>query len=225
VLDIEEGKRRAAERALEEVRDGMLLGLGTGSTARHFIAGVGRLVAGGMRLTAVATSRASAAQAAALGVALVESADRPLDLTVDGADEIDPALNLVKGLGGALLREKVVAGASTRMVVIATADKLVEHLGRGPLPVEVLPLLWRRTAAGVEALGLRPQRRMDASAAFVSDNGNFILDCRFDPPRDLAALAAALEAIPGVMGHGLFLGMAALALVAGADGVREISPA
>lgn len=223
MADSDAGKRAAAERALEEVRDGMVLGLGTGTTARHFVDGVGRLVAGGMRLTGVATSRATAAQAEALGIPLAETVDRALDLTVDGADEIDPELNLIKGRGGAMLREKVVAAASRRMVVIATEDKLVARLGRGPLPVEVLPLLWRRTAAHVEALGLHPELRLSADGQpYVSDNGNLILDCALAGVADLRALAAGLETIPGVLGHGLFLGLAELALVAGETGVREI---
>ncbi|MEA2644981.1 MAG: ribose 5-phosphate isomerase [Chloroflexota bacterium] len=226
-----EPRQAAAERALEEVRDGMLLGLGTGSTAYHFINGVGRLVAAGMRLTAVATSQASADQAAALGVSLTTSIDRPIDLTVDGADEIDPHLSLVKGLGGALLREKVVAAASTRMVVIATVEKLVPHLGtRSPLPVEVLPLLWERTAATLMGFGLRPALRAAGTAAetapFISDNGNYILDCAFTPPVDIAALAMSLDAVPGVLGHGLFIGLASLAVVAEPDGtLREVLPA
>jgi hypothetical protein len=137
-------KQAAALRALEEVHDGMLLGLGTGSTARYFIDGLGERVRAGLRVTAVATSRASAEQAVGYGIELVESVAREIDLTVDGADEIDPDLNLVKGRGGALLREKVVAASSARMIVIATADKLVAELGQGPLPVEVLPQLHPR---------------------------------------------------------------------------------
>jgi ribose 5-phosphate isomerase A len=225
-VDDEELKRAAAERALEEVRDGMLLGLGTGSTSRYFIAGVASLVHGGMRLSAVATSKASAAQARELGIVLVEEAQSPLDLTVDGADEIDPGLNLIKGLGGALLREKVVASASRRMVVIATEEKLVPRLGtRGPLPVEVLPLLWERTAERLERLGLRPRlrpQRPGAASPHLTDNGNLILDCGLDPVADLMLLAARLEAIPGVLGHGLFLGLASVAMVGTTSGVRLI---
>jgi ribose 5-phosphate isomerase A len=220
-----EAKQEAARRALEEVRDGMLLGLGTGSTAAYFIDLLGARVKDGLRITAVATSRASEAQALSFGIPVVETADRDLDLTVDGADEIDPHLNLVKGLGGALLREKVVAAASKRMMVIATEDKLVPHLGRGPLPVEIMPLLWEHTAAVVAKLDLEPELRRRDGKAFVSDNGNYILDCRFQPPRDLDPLAAALERIPGVIGHGLFLGLATEAAIAGDAGVRVIRPA
>jgi ribose 5-phosphate isomerase A len=217
-------KEAAAQRALAEVRDGMLVGLGTGSTAAFFIDGLGRLVAAGLSITAVATSRASATRAAGLGIPLVEVADRPIDLTVDGADEIDPRLNLVKGLGGALLREKVVASASTRMIVIATDDKLVARLGRGPLPVEILPLLWTHTNERLARLGLVPTLREVDGAPFVSDNGGYVVDCRFTPPPDLARLAADIAAIPGVLGHGLFLGIATEAMVAGPGGVRVVRP-
>ncbi|MDP9325460.1 MAG: ribose 5-phosphate isomerase A, partial [Candidatus Dormibacteraeota bacterium] len=153
-------RQAAAERALEEVKAGMLLGLGTGSTASYFVSALGRRVSEGLKVSAVATSKATSELATSLGIRLVTSTDRPLDLTVDGADEIDPNLNLIKGLGGALLREKVVAAASLRMMVIASADKLVPQLGmRAPLPVEVLPLLWERTAAQLEELELRPALR------------------------------------------------------------------
>jgi ribose 5-phosphate isomerase A len=222
-------RQAAAERALEEVRDGMVLGLGTGSTASYFVSGLGRRVSEGLKVTAVATSMATSELATSLGIRLVTSTDRPLDLTVDGADEIDPDLNLIKGLGGALLREKVVAAASLRMIVIASADKLVPQLGmRAPLPVEVLPLLWERTAAQLEELELRPALRKirDTGAAFVSDNGNLILDCAFTPPRDLDALALGLDRLPGALGHGLFLGIATQAIIGEEDGqARVITPA
>jgi ribose 5-phosphate isomerase A len=220
-----EAKQAAALRALEEVRDGMLLGLGTGSTARYFIDGLGARVRDGLRVTAVATSRATEAAAREWGIEIVEHVDRELDLTVDGADEIDPDLNLLKGLGGALLREKVVAAASHRMVVIATADKLVPALGRGPVPVEVLPLLWERTAAQVEALGLSARLREEGDGPFLSDNGNYTLHCSFEAPRRLHELAAQLSELPGVLGHGLFLGLASEAVVADSEGkVRIVRP-
>jgi ribose 5-phosphate isomerase A len=219
-----EPKQAAAFRALEEVKDGMLLGLGSGTTAAYFIDALGQRVREGLRITAVASSQASAEQAGAYGIQLVDAVDRELDLTVDGADEIDPALNLIKGRGGALLREKVVAAASHRMMVIATDDKLVPHLGQGPLATEILPLLWQRTAESVRALGVEPSLRRVSEAIAVSDNGNYLLDLRFQPPRDLQALAAGLERIPGVLGHGLFLGIATEAAVAGPTGVRVIYP-
>jgi ribose 5-phosphate isomerase A len=219
-----EPKQAAALRALEEVQDGMLLGLGTGTTAAYFIDALGERVRGGLRITAVATSDASATRAAAHGIPLVDAVDRDIDLTVDGADEIDPSLNLIKGRGGALLREKVVAAASRRMMVIATDEKLVPHLGQGPLATEILPLLWQRTAESVRALDLEPSLRRVGEAIAVSDNGNYLLDCRFQPPRNVQALAAGLDRIPGVLGHGLFLGIATEAAVAGPAGVRVIRP-
>jgi ribose 5-phosphate isomerase A len=227
-------KRRAAERAVELVRNGMLVGLGTGSTAALFIEALGARVAGGLRVTCIATSIASQLQAEALGIKVVDRADRPLDLTVDGADEIDPQLTLIKGLGGALLREKVVAAASLRMVVIATEEKLVQRLGsRAPLPVEVLPLLWERTADAVARLGLEPSLRVlpDGKARdgraipFATDNGNLILDCGLHVQPNAADLSLALDAIPGVMGHGLFVGLASQAIIAGPGGVRVLEPA
>jgi len=223
-------KRAAAERALEMVNDGMLLGLGTGSTAAHFIEALGVRVAAGLRVSCVATSVASHRQAEALGIPVSDRTDRRLDLTVDGADEIDPALNLIKGLGGALLREKVVAAASARMVVVAGDDKLVDWLGsRAPLPVEVLPLLWERTAEAVGGLGLIPALRLLPGAApgtaFVTDNGNLILDCAILRPTDPEDLSIELDAIPGVMAHGLFVGLASQAVVAGPDGVKVLDPA
>ncbi len=217
-----EPKQAAALRALEEVEDGMLLGLGTGSTAAFYIDALGERVRAGLSVTAVATSKASADQAAGYGITLVEAVDRPIDLTVDGADEIDPALNLVKGLGGALLREKVVAAASSRMIVIATEEKLVQRLGRGPLPVEVLPLLWDRTAETVRGLGLQPRRREVGGVPFMSDNGNVILDCTGADALDVRAVGATLDSIPGVLGHGLFMGLATEAIIAGSTGVRVI---
>jgi ribose 5-phosphate isomerase A len=216
-------KAAAGEAAAALVEDGMLVGLGSGSTAACFIDALGRRVADGLHITAVSSSVASADQARALGIDVVERVDRVIDLTVDGADEIDPQLDLVKGLGGALLREKIVAAASARMVVVATEDKLVDRLGRGPLPVEVLPFLWETTAWRLDALKLRPVRRGGDASPFVSDNGNFILDCTVPRRRSAARLAPVLEAIPGVVGHGLFLGMASLALIADSDGrVRQI---
>jgi ribose 5-phosphate isomerase A len=219
-----EPKQAAALRALEEVEEGMLLGLGTGTTAAFFIDALGERVRGGLHVTGVATSKSSAEQAGGFGIPLLEHVDRPIDLTVDGADQVDPHLNLVKGLGGALLREKVVAAASSRMMVIATEDKLVPRLDHGPLPVEVLPLLWERTAASISALGLEPALRAADGEPFVSDNGNLILDCQLTGALEAAQLAAALDAIAGVIGHGLFLGIATEAAIAGVDGVRVIRP-
>ncbi|HEY8740577.1 MAG TPA: ribose-5-phosphate isomerase RpiA [Candidatus Dormibacteraeota bacterium] len=226
-------KREAALKAADQVTEGMLLGLGTGSTAARFIEILGERVGAGLRVTCVATSIASERQARALGITVLDRVDRRLDLTVDGADEIDPGLNLIKGLGGALLREKVVAAASIRMLVIATADKLVSHLGeRSPLPVEILPLLWERTAETITDLGLttvlRPMPGGEdpaQSPPYVTDNGNYIVDCNLKARLDPEQLAADLDAIPGVIGHGLFVRMASQAVIAGAGGVRLVDPA
>lgn len=215
---VEAQKQAAAERALQLLRPGMLIGLGTGSTARYFIEGVARLVAGGLQVEAVATSTDSRRLAEASGIRLRDHLDRPLDLTVDGADEIDPSINCIKGRGGALLREKIVAHASRRFVLIADETKLVERLGRGAVPVEVLPFLWERTSAGIANLGGHGPLRRGADGPYRTDNGNFILDVTF--PAVDPALAGSLHAIPGVIEHGLFFGVAHAAIVAGPSGIR-----
>jgi ribose 5-phosphate isomerase A len=216
--EVEAHKQAAAERALELVRPGTIVGLGTGSTARYFIEGLARRVRNGLKVQAVVTSLESRAQAEAGGIAITERTDGWLDLAVDGADEIDPAVNCVKGRGGALLREKIVAHASRRFVLIADESKLVGRLGRGPVPVEVLPFLWEATSRSIESLGGQPELRMTAGQPFTSDNGNLILDTTFGTVD--AGLSAALHAIPGVMEHGLFFGMARAAIIGSAAGVR-----
>ena len=218
----ERGKRLAAEQALGLVRDGMRLGLGTGSTAAYFIDGLGRLVAGGLRVAAVATSNETAARARALGIPLLDSVDGPLDLAVDGADEIDPTRNCIKGRGGALLREKIIAQAARRFVLIADERKLVPRLGRGPLPVEILPFLWTQTSRRIAALGGHPVLRGDASAPVLTDNGNLILDVTFGSIAEPEDLDRRLKAIAGVIEHGLFIGLARTAIIGGAVGVRVL---
>ncbi|MBN9063252.1 MAG: ribose 5-phosphate isomerase A [Rhizobiales bacterium 65-9] len=220
-------KRAAAARAAGLVRDGMRLGLGTGSTARHFVDLVGGLVRDGMRLACVPTSEQTRRQAEALGVPVTTLDDVvELDLTVDGADEVDGALNLIKGAGGALLREKIVAAASRRMIVIADAGKRVETLGAFPLPIEVVRFGVAATrrriegaAAGVGCSGELVLRRASDGDAYVTDEGHFILDARFRRIPDPAALAAALSGAPGVVEHGLFIGLCAGAIVASTTGV------
>ena len=215
---VEADKQAAAERALQLVRPGMVVGLGTGSTARYFIEGLGRLVQEGLAVQAVVTSGDSRRRAIECGLALRDHLERPLDLTVDGADEIDGSLNCIKGRGGALLREKIVAHASRRFVLIADESKLVDHLGRGPVPVEVLPFLWERTSEGITRLGGRPRLRVDAAGPTVTDNGNLILDVTFEEV--LPSLAGHLHAIPGVIEHGLFFSVAQAAIIAGPSGVH-----
>lgn len=220
---IEAFKKSAAEKALELVQEGMLVGLGSGSTARYFIEGVGRLVESGMKLRGVPTSRDSAELAATLGIPIVTEMVGQIDLAVDGADEVDPALNLIKGRGGALFREKLVAVASKRFVVVVDESKLVKELGVGVLPVEVLPFLWRTTAERLTALGLSLTVRGGEEAPFITDNGNLILDLIVpDGIKDAAALALELKNATGVVEHGLFVGMADTVIVASGDGPKAI---
>ncbi|KTT69373.1 ribose-5-phosphate isomerase RpiA [Sphingomonas endophytica] len=197
----DDDKRLAAEAAVAEVQDGMLVGLGTGSTVRFAIEALGRRAAEGLGIMAVATSIDSAAKAAAAGIAVRNFADvAQVDLTIDGADEIDARLWAIKGAGGAMLREKVVAAASTRMVVIADATKRVDAIGAAALPVEVLPFAREFVTARLSRLGARVARR-----AGLTDNGNIILDARFAVFPDADTLAVAIDEIPGALGHGLFL--------------------
>jgi ribose 5-phosphate isomerase A len=221
--DRDELKRAAAEAALGLVQPGMLLGLGTGTTARFFVAGLGRLVAEGLTIMGVPTSTSAEEQARSLGIPVTTEPGRSLDLAVDGADEVDPSLSLVKGRGGALLREKVVAASATRFVVLADESKLVKRLGRGSLPVEVLPFLWRRTAHHLQHMGFTWDLRGGEEAPFTSDNGNLVLDLTFEGGiEDPVELAGQLSELPGVLEHGLFIGLATACIVAGREGTRVI---
>ncbi|MGO4870722.1 MAG: ribose-5-phosphate isomerase RpiA [Roseiarcus sp.] len=227
--DSEVFKRQAAERAMTFVRSGMKLGLGTGSTARHFVDLIGEGVRQGLDVVGVPTSEATFRQAAALGVRLATLDEIPeLDLTVDGADEIDSSLRLIKGGGGALLREKIVAASSRRMLVIADSTKRVARLGAFPLPIEVVPFGLAATRRRVEracaALGLTGpiELRRREDRIFVTDGGHYILDCAFGAIFDPEALDRALAFIPGVVDHGLFLGLASAAVIAGPNGVETI---
>lgn len=226
----DEWKRQAAARALEDVRDGMRLGLGTGSTAKYFVELLGERVRDGLRVIGVPTSEATRALAQACGVPLttLDTIDR-LDLTVDGADEIDARLDLIKGGGGALLREKIVASASDRMIVIADESKLVERLGRFPLPIEVVAFGLSATRRAVEAVmakaglaGALEMRKTPGGLVFVTDSGHCILDAHLGSIPDAPALARRLGEIPGVVEHGLFIGLARTAILAGAAGLRVI---
>ena len=217
-VQAEAQKKAAAKRAVELVRQGMVIGLGTGSTARYFVDLLGAAVREGLQIQAIATSRATLDQAHANGIQTVDDVDGQIDLAIDGADEIDPDLNCVKGRGGALLREKIVAHASRRFIVIADESKLVDRLGRGPVPIEVAPFLWQATSRSIETLGGSPQMRLDDGRPYQTDNGNLVLDTRF--PIVDATLANALHGIPGVLEHGLFFKIAAGAIVGGAAGIR-----
>ena len=202
----DDDKRLAARAATAEIRDGMLVGLGTGSTAAHAIAAIGEQVAAGLRITAVATSEASAAMARGLGIPLLAMSDvAAVDLTIDGADEIDDRCWAIKGAGGAMTRERIVAAASTRMVVIADGSKHVERIGAAKLPVEVLPFAYAFVDAALVRLGATVSRRMGEGAAFVTDQGNPVLDARFASMPDPQELEKVLDGLPGVVGHGLFL--------------------
>ncbi len=221
------GKRRAAERSLDYVEDGMVLGLGTGSTAAHLVRLLGERVRGGLRVQGVPTSRATEALAAECGIPLV-GFDRVtrLDLTIDGADEIGPNLDLIKGGGGALLREKIVASVSDRYVIIADETKLVKRLGGFALPVEVTPFALAVVTARLEAEGAKPVlRRVAGGDAMVTDEGHHLLDCAYGAIDDAPALARALTGIVGVVEHGLFVGMADAAVIGRDDGVEVIERA
>jgi ribose 5-phosphate isomerase A len=229
-MDVEAQKRAAAVRAVEFVRPGMRLGLGTGSTAKLFVDLLAERVRGGLDVVAVPTSEATRAQAERLGIKLTTLDETPeLDLTIDGADEIAPDLTLIKGGGGALLREKIVAAASAKMLVIADQSKWVTVLGRFPLPVEIVPFGAAATRRAVEAAaaeigcpGPALLRKGKDGHAFVTDGGHWLLDAQLQRIPDPQALAARLAAVPGVMEHGLFIGLARTAIVAGPDGVRLI---
>ena len=202
----DDDKRAAALAAVAEVQDGMLVGLGTGSTAYWAIAAIGERVAAGATIRAVATSLASATQARGLGIPLLDMAEvASVDLTIDGADEIDHRCFAIKGAGGAMTREKIVATASRRMVVIADSAKQVERIGAAALPVEVLPFARAFVASRLVALGATAELRVRDDAAYLTDGGNLVLDARFESMGDPVPLAAALDRLPGVVGHGLFL--------------------
>lgn len=228
-MDAKALKIEAARVALAHVEDGMRLGIGTGSTAAEFVRLLAEKVSGGMRITGVPTSERTAALCAELGVSLSTLDETPeLDLTIDGADEVDPGLDLIKGGGGALLREKIVASASARMIVIADQSKLVDTLGRFPLPIEVNRFGLRATERAITRaaaeLGLSGPLtlRVTNGQPFVTDGGHLILDASFGRIPDTRALSNALHAVPGVVEHGLFLGMAQLGIIAGADGIRTV---
>lgn len=229
-MSMDDLKRQAAARALEQVRDGMKLGLGTGSTAKHFVELLGERVRAGLKVIGVPTSEATRADAERCAVPLttLDQVDR-LDLTVDGADEIDPNLELIKGGGGALLREKIVAAASDRMIVIADETKWVQTLGRFPLPIEVIPFGLGATRRAIETVyaengvsGQMDLRKAKDGHAFVTDGGHWIFDAHLGQIPDASHLAGLLNPIPGVVEHGLFIGLARVAMLAGAQGIRVV---
>jgi ribose 5-phosphate isomerase A len=229
-MDVEAQKRAAAASAMSLVQAGMRLGLGTGTTAAHFVELLGERVRAGLKVLAVATSEATRAQAQRLSIPLTTLDENPqLDLTVDGADEIAPDLTLIKGGGGALLREKIVAAASARMVVIADASKWVDVLGRFALPIEITPFGAGATRRAVEKAaaesgcpGPASLRKAQNGHVFVTDGGHWLIDAQLQRITDPPALARRLSAIPGVMEHGLFIGLAHTAILAGPAGLRIV---
>jgi len=229
-MDVEAQKRAAAARAVEFVRSGMRLGLGTGSTARHFVELLGERVRGGLDVVAVPTSQATHDDAARRGIPLASLDEVPeLDLTVDGADEIAPDLSLIKGGGGALLREKIVAAASARMIVIADHSKWVDALGRYPLPIEIAPFgaqatrrELERAIAALQSPGRFTLRQGRDGHPFVTDGGHWIVDAALGRIDDPPAMAQVISGIPGVMEHGLFIGLAQMAILAGPDGIEIV---
>ncbi len=228
-MDAREMKVKAAEAALAHVEDGMRLGIGTGSTAEEFVRLLAEKVHGGLRVEGVPTSERTARLCVELGIPLKSLEELPeLDLTIDGADELDANLTLIKGGGGALLREKIVAAASSRMIVIADETKLVDTLGKFPLPIEVNPFGLAATRIAIERaaekLGISGELklRMSGNDNFMTDGGHYILDASFGRIPDAEALSGELNSIPGVVEHGLFIHMASFAIIAGPAGARTL---
>jgi ribose 5-phosphate isomerase A len=227
-VDRDQLKRAAALRAIEEIDDGMVVGLGTGSTAAFVVEGLAARVTAGLRLVGIPTSERTAAQARRLGIPIATFAEHQhLDLTIDGADEVQlGTLDLIKGLGGALLREKIVAAASDRLVIVVDQEKLVEQLGEHtPIPVEVAQFGWQATAVGLAKLGCAPERRyIVGEQPYVTDGGNFILDCRFGPLTDPATTEQQLAMTVGTVESGLFVGRTSVVVVASTTGVEVLVP-
>lgn len=226
MANTDDAKKQAAQKALDFVRDGMVVGLGSGSTATHFIRLLGERVKNGLNIRGIPSSQSSSELAKSFSIPIIDFHESAvIDVTVDGADEIAPGLALIKGGGGALLREKIVASASKRFIIVADASKLVPHLGKFPLPVEVIPLAAPLVAKKLSDLGISPKvRQSTAGGDYITDEGNLILDCACGEIKDPVALAAAIRAIVGVVEHGLFLGMAEMALVADGAEVKTVTP-
>ncbi len=222
-IDRDRLKRAAADRAVEFVESGMVLGLGTGSTAGFVIERLAARIAGGLRIVAIPTSEHTAELACRLGIPLTSFAEhRHIDLAIDGADEVERTrLDLIKGRGGALLREKIVAAASRRFIVVVDDEKLVDRLGEHtPIPVEVARFGWQATAAALERLGAEPVLRQSDGLPFVTDGGNLILDCRFAPIEDAQQTERLINMTVGVVENGLFAGRSSAVIVASESGIR-----
>lgn len=216
-------KKLTGEKAAEYIKDGMTIGLGTGSTAYYAIKKVGELVRNGLNIKAVPTSKETAELAAEEGIELVELAEvEGLDLTIDGADEVDKNFNLIKGGGGALLREKIVASAAEKLIIVVDESKLVEYLGAFPLPVEITPFSWQYTQRMIEKFSCSSKIRKEDGEIFITDNGNYILDCDFDKIEDPSKLTVELNKLPGVVENGIFAKMAEIIVVGYNDGRVEV---
>ncbi len=226
MADADEQKRAAAEAAVALVKAGSVVGLGTGSTARYAVLRLGEMVREGLDVKGVPTSIATAALAKEQGIPLTSLEEFPeLDLAIDGADEVDPGLDMIKGMGGALFREKLVATASKRVAIAVDASKLVKRLGtRAPVPVEVHPFGWKVAKARLEGLGADLQLRMAGDVTYRTDNENYVLDCRFKAIKDAGKLEAEINDVPGVIENGLFVGIADLVFVGDEKGVRTLKP-
>ncbi|HEX9741888.1 MAG TPA: ribose-5-phosphate isomerase RpiA [Nitrospiraceae bacterium] len=220
---LDELKRQAAIKAVDYVRDGMVVGLGTGSTARHVIVALGERVKKGLRIKGVPTSQETARLARKAKISLLQNDDVwPIDVAIDGADQVDPQFNLVKGGGGALLKEKIVAAAAQRFIIVVDHTKCVPVLGGSfPLPVEVMPFGWRNTARQIDALGGKAELRKRNGEIFVTEARHYILDVHFARINDPAALEAALNRIPGVVENGLFVARTSVLIVGTPAGVEE----
>jgi ribose 5-phosphate isomerase A len=227
--DLNQWKRAAAESAVAQVVDGMIVGLGSGSTAALAVSALGKRVREGLRVIGIPTSERTAGQARALEIPLATFREyAQIDVTIDGADEVEAGnLDLIKGLGGALLREKIVADASKRLVIVVDETKIVDHLGeRGPVPVEVIPFGWQSAAHKLRGLGANAVLRKGPDGEpFRSDGGHYILDCAFGLIAGAEALARELDHIIGVVEHGLFIGLTSEVRVGGAGGVRVFTSA
>jgi len=217
-------KQSAAQASLRFVRDGNVVGLGTGSTAAYAVRFLAARVQAGLKIRAIPTSSQTRDSARTAGIPLTTLDEiQQIDVTIDGADEFDPQLNLIKGGGGALLREKIVASASRLVVIIADSSKQAQVLGKFPLPVEVIPFAQALIARKIEALGARVElRQVTDGKPFITDEGHHILDCHFGQIPDPPALARKLETMPGIVEHGLFIGMANVVLVAKGTEVQEL---
>ena len=219
--DLESLKKLAAERAADYIRDGMTVGLGTGSTARYLVDKVGAMVKEGLKIRAVATSKATEARARELGIPVLDINDvESIDIAIDGVDEIDPEFNATKGGGGALFREKIVAGLAKEVIWIMDESKYVDHLGRFPLPVEILPYGWKVTYRKLEALGYRPEMRLNGNALYVTDNGNYIADLRLTVPVNADEVKRNLDNTVGVLETGQFLKMCTRIVIGTSCGIK-----